>query len=43
MKKTQKKYVALLTMLAMVICTMFCTNTAKAETSTETKKLSVVL
>ena len=38
MKKTQKKYVALLTMLAMVICTMFCTNTAKAETSTETKK-----
>ena len=37
-KKTQKKYVALLTMLAMVICTMFCTNTAKAETSTETKK-----
>lgn len=37
-KKTQKKYVALLTMLAMVICTMFCTNTAKAETSTETKE-----
>ena len=37
-KKTQKKYVALLTLLAMVICTMFCTNTAKAETSTETKK-----
>ncbi len=37
-KKTHKKYVALLTMLAMVICTMFCTNTAKAETSTETKK-----
>lgn len=37
-KKTQKKYVALLTILAMVICTMFCTNTAKAETSTETKK-----
>ena len=31
-KKTQKKYVALLTMLAMVICTMFCTNTAKADT-----------
>lgn len=42
-KKTHKKYVALLTLLAMVICTMFCTNTAKAETSTETKKLSVVL
>ncbi len=32
-KKTHKKYVALLTLLAMVICTMFCTNTAKAETS----------
>ena len=37
-KKTQKKYVALLTLLAMVVCTMFCTNTAKAETSTETKE-----
>ena len=31
-KKTQKKYVALLTMLAMVVCTMFCTNTVKADT-----------
>ena len=31
-KKTRKKQVALLTMLAMVICTMFCTNTAKADT-----------
>ena len=31
-KKTQKKYVALLTMLAMVICTIFCTNTVKADT-----------
>ena len=31
-KKTQKKYVALLTMLALVICTMFCTNTIKADT-----------
>ena len=31
-KKTHKKYVALLTMLAMVVCTMFCTNTAKADT-----------
>ena len=30
-KKTQKKYVALLTMLAMVICTIFYTNTARAE------------
>jgi len=33
MKKTHKKYVALLTMLAMIICTMFCTNTAKADTN----------
>ena len=32
-KKTQKKYVALLTLLAMIICTMFCTNTAKADTN----------
>ena len=32
-KKTHKKYVALLTLLAMVICTMFCTNTAKADTN----------
>ena len=31
MKKTHKKYVALLTLLAMVICTMFYTNTARAE------------
>ena len=31
-KKTHKKYVALLTLLAMVICTMFCTNTVKADT-----------
>ena len=31
-KKTHKKYVVLLTMLAMVVCTMFCTNTAKADT-----------
>ena len=30
-KKTHKKYVALLTMLA-IICTMFCTSTAKADT-----------
>ena len=30
-KKTQKKYVALLTLLAMIICTMFYTNTARAE------------
>ena len=37
-KKTRKKQVALLTILAMVICTMFCTNTAKAETSTDAKK-----
>ena len=32
-KKTRKKQVALLTMLAMIICTMFCTNTAKADTN----------
>ena len=32
-KKTQKKYVALFTLLAMVICTMFCTNTVKADTN----------
>ena len=32
-KKTRKKQVALLTILAMVICTMFCTNTAKADTN----------
>ena len=32
-KKTQKKYVALLTLLAMVICTMFCTNTVTADTN----------
>ena len=32
MKKTHKKQVALLTMLAMVVCTMFCTNTVKADT-----------
>ena len=31
-KKTRKKQVALLTILAMVICTMFCTNTVKADT-----------
>ena len=33
MKKTHKKQVALLTLLAMIICTMFCTNTAKADTN----------
>lgn len=30
MNKKTHRYVALLTMLAMVICTMFCTNTTKA-------------
>ena len=30
--KTRKKYVALLTTLAMVVCTLFYTNTAKADT-----------
>ena len=42
MKKTQKKYVALLTMLAMVICTMFCTNTAKADTESSWDPSDVV-
>ena len=32
-KKTHKKQVALLTLLAMVVCTMFCTNTVKADTN----------
>ncbi len=41
-KKTQKKYVALLTMLAMVICTMFCTNTAKADTESSWDPSDVV-
>ena len=41
-KKTQKKYVALLTMLAMVICTMFCTNTAKADTENSWEPSDVV-
>ena len=41
-KKTQKKYVALLTMLAMVICTMFCTNTAKAVTESSWDPSDVV-
>ena len=31
--KKSRKHVALLTMLAMIICTMFCTNTAKADTN----------
>ena len=41
-KKTQKKYVALLTMLAMVICTMFCTNTVKADTENSWEPSDVV-
>ena len=31
--KKCRKHVALLTMLAIIICTMFCTNTAKADTN----------
>ena len=31
--KKSRKHVALLTMLAIIICTMFCTNTAKADTN----------
>lgn len=42
MKKTHKKYVALLTMLAMVICTMFCTNTVKADTENSWEPSDVV-
>ena len=30
--KKSRKHVALLTLLAMVVCTMFCTNTVKADT-----------
>lgn len=41
-KKTHKKYVALLTMLAMVICTMFCTNTVKADTENSWEPSDVV-
>ena len=41
-KKTHKKYVALLTLLAMVICTMFCTNTVKADTENSWEPSDVV-
>ena len=41
-KKTHKKYVALLTLLAMVVCTMFCTNTAKADTESSWDPSDVV-
>ena len=41
-KKTQKKYVALLTLLAMVICTMFCTNTVRADTENSWEPSDVV-
>ena len=41
-KKTHKKYVALLTMLAMVVCTMFCTNTVKADTDLPWNESEVV-
>lgn len=41
-KKTQKKYVALLTLLAMVVCTMFCTNTVKADTENSWEPSDVV-
>ena len=42
MKKTHKKYVALLTLLAMVICTMFCTNTVRADTENSWEPSDVV-
>ena len=41
-KKTRKKQVALLTILAMVICTMFCTNTVKADTENSWEPSDVV-
>ena len=41
-KKTQKKYVALLTLLAMVICTMFCINTVRADTENSWEPSDVV-
>lgn len=41
-KKTRKKQVALLTILTMVICTMFCTNTAKADTESSWNPSDVV-
>ena len=41
-KKMHKKQVALLTILAMVICTMFCTNTAKADTESSWDPSDVV-
>ena len=41
-KKTHKKYVALLTLLAMVVCTMFCTNTVKADTDLPWNESEVV-
>lgn len=41
-KKTHKKYVALLTMFAMVVCSMFCTNTAMAEIETSWEESDVV-
>ena len=41
-KKTRKKQVALLTILAMVICTMFCTNTVRADTENSWEPSDVV-
>ena len=41
-KKTQKKYVALLTTLAVIVCTLFYTNTAKADTENSWEPSDVV-
>ena len=42
MKKTHKKYVALLTTLAVIVCTLFYTNTAKADTENSWEPSDVV-
>ena len=42
MKKTHKKYVTLLTTLAVIVCTLFYTNTAKADTENSWEPSDVV-
>ena len=42
MKKTHKKHVALLTTLAVIVCTLFYTNTAKADTENSWDSSDVV-
>ena len=41
-KKTHKKYVTLLTTLAVIVCTLFYTNTAKADTENSWEPSDVV-